>query len=286
MKKLSLIICCTIISLIASAQAYGPYIGANVFAYKSNLFNSDDLRVDSFQEYVLTPGFTGGFDFGYLFENGVSINSGLHIGQANQRYRGGDSTFPFQIEATTNLTQVKIPITIGKQRMDGEHKTVLIYSAGLYYVYNASYSDDLLVDFTDKNTKDVRVTTNKKSKVEKWDIKDTILNSYLMSSRPYTRHGFGAVANLGISYKLKEKLFLNILARGEFQINNLEVTDQITYTNTRANVNNPILPVTRHEFGNYAKYMTRLQQNHNRSGTHPFNLGISIGLRYFLFEFN
>jgi hypothetical protein len=285
MKKLLSICIFLLASQLVDAQIYGPYIGASFYGYKSNLFNSDDLRVDSFQKYVITPGFAGSFDYGYLWENGVTFNTGLQIGTSNQKYKGGDTTFPYQFEAQTKLTQVKIPITIGKQTMHGEHKVVLIYSAGLYYAYTASYKDELFVNFTNKNIKDLRYVTEKKTFTEKWDIKDTITNAYVMSRRPYTKHGIGVVANLGIAYRIKEKLDFTVLAKAEFQVTNAEITDQIVYTNAKSGISNPIVPESKHAFGNYAKYMTKANQNHNRSGTHPFNIGLSVGLRYYLFEF-
>jgi hypothetical protein len=286
MKKVLSICIFVLIANFSNAQIFGPYIGGSAYSFKSNLFNSDDLRVDSFQTYKKTLGFAGSFDFGYLWENGVSLNSGLQLGSNNQKYVGGDSSFPFQMEAKTKLTFLRIPLTIGKQRMDGEHKTVFIYSAGLFYSYNTGYKDEYLQDYYDTTIKDFRVITTKKTQTVSWVSKDTIISSYVMNKRPYTRHGFGAVATLGISYKLKAKLFLNVLAKGEFQITNAEVTDRITFSNIKNSVLTPIPPVTRHTFGNYAKYMTKSNANHNRAGTHPFNLGLSIGLRYYLFEFN
>lgn len=285
MRKIISICVLTIMSQFSQAQIYGPYVGASAYGYKSNLFNSDDLRVDSFQKYKITPGFSGSFDFGYLYENGVSINTGIQIGNSNQKYQGGDTTYPYQFDAMTKLTSIKIPLTFGKQRMDGEKKTVLIYSAGFYYTYNASYKDRYTVDFTNKNTLDYEVVTEKKTQTSTFTANDSVFSTLLLDRRPYTRHGFGAVANLGVAIRLKEKLDLTILAKSEFQINNAEITEKITYRDTKSSASNPILPYTDYAFGNYSKYLDKLNQNHNRAGTHPFNIGISVGLRYYIFEF-
>jgi hypothetical protein len=120
MRKLlfSLFLSCLINpSAFAQNEQYGPYVGGNVFINKSNLANAHDRQTDSVQQYAFTPGVGAGFDFGYKYENGISISSGLWFGTTNQNYKGKDSIVGDNVtfEAKTTMSFLKIPLMVSVQ---------------------------------------------------------------------------------------------------------------------------------------------------------------------------
>lgn len=285
MKKLILAAIITFFGLQVSAQVYGPFYGANVFVNKSNLFNSDDLRADSFQTYKITPSFAGNFEFGYLYESGFSIASGLQFGTCNQNYKGSDNYYLYDLTASTKTSFLKIPIIFGMQKMN-DKKLKFLYTLGFYYSYNTGYSETW--ELTEKALIPVLNIHRKQTYTIKDDIfsysnnYDTIKSSSRMDKRPYQRHGLGGLASIGFRYQLKEKLDFIAQLKGEFTVTNAEITEDVRFTP----VNDPtVFPYTGHAFENYAKYMNNSNANWNRASTHPFNVGISLGIRYYLFDF-
>ena len=71
--------------------------------------------------------------------------------------------------------------------------------------------------------------------------------------------------------------------KGDFTLTNAEITDEIKFSPTKTATTT--YPYSGHAFQNYAKYMHDPKSNYNRASTHPFNVGISIGIRYYLFDF-
>ncbi|HPI54501.1 MAG TPA: hypothetical protein PLU10_07380 [Chitinophagaceae bacterium] len=281
MKKIVLLSLLLVTGSLLKAQVYGPYYGINLYGYKSNLFNSDDLRTDTFQSYKITPGFAGSLEYGYLWQNGFSLTTGLQFGTSNQNYKGSDPFLPYTMTANTKMSFIKIPLIFGKQKMN-DRKTKLLYTVGFFYSYNTGYSDKIVIDFIDPNTKDLQ-TTIKKEVETNTVIGDTFKSVYTMDKRPYARHGLGALASLGMIYKLKDKMELIAQVKGEFTITNAENTAEAKYTPVKPT---PGLPEMDYTYGNYAKYMNVSKLNYNRAATHPFNIGISVGLRMYLFDFD
>jgi hypothetical protein len=266
----------------ASAQMYGTFYGVHLFTYKSNLFNSDDLRADSFQAYSFTPGIAGQFEYGYLYENGFSVSGGIQFGTNNQKYKGSDGTYNYDLKATTKTSYLKIPLTFAMQAIN-DRKMKFIFSWGFYYSYNAGYSDYILYDFKDPTVKDLETRIDKDTYVSNL-VGDTAKTSYAMDNRPFKRHGLGALGGVGFNYKIGDKTDLMVQVKGEFLITNAENNEEVTFTPTGSTAITE-KPRLDRPFQNYAKYMFAPKTNHNRAGTHPFNFGISIGIRRYLFDF-
>jgi len=284
MKKFILVAIVIAIGMQVSAQVYGPFYGANVFVNKSNLFNSDDLRADSFQTYKMTPSFAGNFEIGYLYQNGLSIATGIQYGTCNQKYAGADNYYPYNLTGTTKTSSIRIPVIFGIQKMN-DKKLKFLYTVGFYYSYNTAYSDKW--ELTNK------VPINNVTQTQTYTVKDDIISyenninkqanySANLDKRPYQRHGLGALGSVGIKYQLKEKLEFIAQLKCEFTVTNAEITEEIRFIP----INDPLsFPYSGHVFQNHAKFMDDKNSNWNRASTHPFNLGISVGVRYYLFDF-
>lgn len=260
-------------------EAYGPFININVYAYKSNLFNSDDLRADSFQKYSITPGFAGSIERGYLYDNGFSYSLGLQFGTNNQKYTGADPNYAYKLTATTKTSFIKVPLTLAHQTRN-DKKLKFLYSLGFFYSLNTSYSDQIELDYTNSLLADYTTNITKKEITTKNSL-DTAKSSYSFEHKPVNTHGFGALAGAGLSYRLKSRTELMVNLKGEFQFTNLENTDENLWTPTG---NTPGTANYKPLYGNYAKYMTGAGAA-RRAGTRPFNLGLNIGLRFYLFSF-
>lgn len=282
MKKIVFSFVCILMTQLASAQLYGKYWGANLNIYKSNLFNADDVRADSFQKYKMTPGVGGSIEYGYLYENGISYSFGLQFGTNNQSYVGNAITgSKLTMEAKTKLSYLKIPFTVTIQHIN-DKKTKFLYSIGAFYSYNLAYSDIRTFSYSDGSIKPYEMTI-KKEVLTANIVGDTAKATYDIKDRPYHRHGIGASAGIGFSRLVKEKVELITQLKGEFQISNAENTDENTLTPTGATSG---YPQADYVYGNYAKYMYAPGKNENRAATHPFTIGLTIGLRFYLFDFN
>lgn len=285
MKKLILIVFVAICSLQVSAQIFGPFYGVNLYVNKSNLFNSDDLRADSFQSYKMTSSFAGNFEYGYLYESGFSVATGIQFGSCNQSYKGSYNSYTQDLTASTKMSFIKIPVIFGIQK-NNDKKMKFLYTVGLFYSYNTKYSDTW--EYTDKVA--ILGVTHKDTYTLTDDVltysnntNSTLNSSYSLSKRPYQRHGFGTSASIGFRYQMKGKMEFIGQLKGEFTLTNAETTEETRFTPVKAPTNT--FGYSGHAFSNYAKYMFDPNSNWNRASTHPFNLGISLGIRYYLFDF-
>lgn len=260
------------------SEAYGPFYNINFYGYKSNLFNSDDLRADSFQAYAFTPGFAGSLEKGYLYDNGFSYSLGIQFGTNNQQYTGSDRYYSYTLKASTKSSFLKVPLVFSHQSMNGR-KLKFIYSVGFFYSLNTGYSDEIVMDNTDANLPDYTTKITKKELVTT-NNKDTVKNSYKIDHSPVNVHGLGAIAGAGISYRLASRVELIAQARTEFQFTNMEYNDEILLTPSSGTGSAEL----KHLYGNYAKYMTQ-PGFYRRAATRPFNLGLQIGLRFYAFTF-
>lgn len=283
MRKAIALLLLSFIILQTQAQdtRYGTFYGVHLYGYKSNLFNSDDLRVDSFQTYSITPGFGIQAEYGFLAENGFSISGGIQFGTNNQNYKGSHINVPYTMKASTKTSFLKIPLTMGIQAIN-DKKMKFLYTWGFYYSYLTAASDYMLIDYILPQTRDIETNIKNNEKTVQI-IGDTAKARYSMDKRPYRRHGLGALASAGVTYRIGHKTDLLIQAKGEFQFTNMETTDEVVFTPT-SNFTSPYTFLG-HAFGNYAKWMDRQPANHNRAATRPFNLGISIGIRHYLWDF-
>lgn len=260
-------------------EAYGPFINFNVYGYKSNLFNSDDLRADSFQTYSMTPSFGASIERGRLYENGFSYAIGLQFGTNNQKYTGTHTNYPYKLTATTKTSFIKVPLTLAHQTRN-DKKLKFMYSLGLFYSLNTGYSDQIVLDYIDPLLPDYTTSITKKG-IETKNNKDTNKTSYVFENNPINTHGFGALGGIGISYRVASRTELMVNLKGEFQFTNMESTEENLWTPSGSTTGTPEL---KHLYGNYAKYMVA-PGAHRRAGTRPFNIGLNIGLRFYLFTF-
>lgn len=282
MKKVILGLTFLIASYSAFSQqteAYGPFINFNVYGYKSNLFNSDDFRADSFQTYSMTPSFAASIERGRLYENGFSYSVGLQFGTNNQKYVGAHTNYNYKLTANTKASFLKVPLTLAHQTRN-DKKLKFLYSIGLFYSLNTGYSDVIQLDYLDINAADFTTTITKKG-YETKNNKDTFKTSYDFENSPVNSHGFGALAGVGISYRVASRTELMVNLKGEFQFSNMESTDENLWTPTGSTTGTPEL---KHLYGNYAKYMSN-SGAYRRAATHPFNIGLNIGLRFYLYSF-
>ncbi len=270
----------------AQDKTYGPFWGLHFYGYKSNLFNSDDFRVDSFQKYKITPGFGGSIEYGYLYQSGFSVSGGIEYGTNNQNYIGEHISYTFDMEAKTKASFLKIPIVFGMQaRKDKRLK--YFYTLGFYYSYNTGYSDKIVLDFKDSITKQPTetISIDKDSYTVTYDTSkyQTVLS---MDKRPVIRNGAGVLAGMGINYRIKDKIQFIAQLKGEFTFTNIENIEKVRFVYQPGTNNTVGFPYSGYLYNNYSKYMDDKQKNWNRAGTHPFNIGLTVGIRYYLFDFN
>ncbi|MBL7772065.1 MAG: hypothetical protein JNM95_04300 [Chitinophagaceae bacterium] len=288
MKKI-LVLCLAVLTIgIAKAQdrTYGPFYGIHVFGYKSNLFNSDDFRADSFQKYQFTPGFGATLEFGRLYQSGFSVAGGLSFGTSNQKYVGNDISYTYNMTATTSTSFLKIPIIFGLQAHK-DKRLKYFYTLGFYYSYNTGYKDVRKKDYKDDLTKAPTETTTITKDTYTITYDTTKLQTVLsMDKSPIVRNGFGALAGFGINYRIKDKMQFIAQLKGEFTITNIESIEKTRFRYVDGTNNTVGFPYSGYVYDNYTKYMNDPKSNWNRSGTHPFNLGIQIGIRYYLYDFN
>ncbi len=286
MKKLSIsLLVLSLFSLksVAQIEQYGPYVGGTGFVYKSNLYNAQDLNTDSVQNYSFTPGFGLSFDFGHKYLNGISISSGISFSTSNQNYSGNDTIIGdvVKFSAKTKMSYLKIPLILSMQTRN-DKRAKAFYSLGVFYSYNTGYSETATWDYSHNNFYRDQTTTITKQSIETKYDKDT--NSYVsnVSDRPYKRHGWGAILALGASKRYSKNGEWFIQTRIEYQISSSENNDEMVFTPAAGSKDTKRVG---HVWGNYAKYMHKANSNYNRAATHPFNLGLSFGIRYYLFDF-
>ncbi|MBK7763780.1 MAG: outer membrane beta-barrel protein [Bacteroidetes bacterium] len=284
-KRVLQLITFSFLSVFANAQIehYGPFVGGNVFVYKSNLYNAKDLASDSVQKYKATMGFSGGFDFGYRMLNGISISSGISFGTSNQKYASKDSIVGDVVDfkATTKMSFIKIPIVLSMQTRN-DKPTKAYYSLGLFYSYNTGFSDNATWDYKHNSFSPDRTMNIDGEIVENLFANDKKIYSSKISERPYRRHGWGAILGLGASKRFSEKAEWFIQSRIEYQVSSSENTDELIFNPTPGSVEERRVGRV---FGNYAKYMQNTKSSYDRPATHPFNIGLTFGLRYYLFDF-
>lgn len=288
MKKslVTLLLLMSVMSGFAQDRTYGPFYGVHLFAYKSNLFNSDDLRVDSFQKYQFTPGVSGTLEYGYLYQSGFSISTGIGFGTNNQKYVGSDMNYSFEMNATTKLSFIKIPLNLTFQAHQ-DRRLKYFYSLGVFYSYNTGYSDVKTIDYKDSLTKQPTETHTITKDTYTITVDTTKLQTVLsMDHRPIVRNGFGATAGFGINYKLNDKMQFIAQIKGEFLLSNIESIEKTKFQYVTGTNNLTGFPFSGYIYQNYGKYMNDPNHNWNRAGTHPFNLGINFGIRFYLFDFN
>lgn len=281
MKKKLLVLLSLAFGFQAHAQLkeiYGPFYSGAVFVNKGNLFNPDDLRADSFQTYALTPNVGLQFDYGYLFESGISISGGLHYSTCNQKYSGSDPSYAYTLSGTTNASFIKLPFTISHQtRNDKLFK--FIYSAGFFYAYTMGYKDQYSLDYKADNV----ATTN--TTITQTDMTQTMEGSsskasYALRDNVFHRHNIGAMVAAGISYRFNERWEFITQLRSEIFMSNVENINQNVLTPAD---NTPGFAQYGYVYGNYSKYMRSSNLNDRRSATRPFNLGLTLGLRKYVF---
>ena len=129
--------------------------------------------------------------------------------------------------------------------------------------------------------KDLTTTIDKKTIENKYGG-DTSKYASTVDQRPYRRHGWGAILGLGASKRFNQNAEGFIQFKIEYQISSSENNDEMIYTPTAGSKE---IKRTGHVWGNYAKYMRSANSNYNRPATHPFNMGLTFGLRYYLFDF-
>lgn len=266
-------------SFAQETEAYGPFINFNVYGYKSNLFNSDDVRADSFQTYAITPSFAASIERGRLYENGFSYSVGLQFGTNNQKYKGAHKDYAYTLKATTKSSFIKVPLTLAHQTRN-DKKLKFMYSLGVFYSLNTGYSDVIELDYIDPLLPDYTTSITKKG-IDTKNNKDTNKTSYTFENSPVNTHGFGALGGVGISYRVKSRTELMVNLKGEFQVTNMESPDENLWTPSGSTTGTPEL---RRHYGNYAKYMNGTGA-WRRAATHPFNIGLNIGLRFYLYSF-
>lgn len=281
MKKTLLALLSLALGLSAQAQLkeiYGPFYNVSVFANKGNLFNPDDLRADSFQAYALTPNVGLQFDYGYLFTNGFSISGGLHYSTCNQQYTGDNSSYAYSLSGTTNSSFIKLPFTISHQtRNDKLFK--FIYSVGFFYAYTMGYSDKYTLDYKADNVASATTTITQKEMTQTMDGSSSKA-TYAIRDNVFHRHNIGTLAAAGISYRFKERWEFITQVRTEIFMSNVENINKNVLTPTDGT---PGYAQYAYVYGNYAKYMRSPNINDRRSATRPFNMGLTIGLRKYVF---
>ena len=283
MKKITILFALLVSGFASQAQiteAFGPFYNVNVFVNKGNLFNSDDLRVDSFQKYAITPAFAGSLEYGRLYDNGFSYSIGLQFGTCGQKYTGVDSAYPYTLNATTKSSFLKVPLTFSHQTRN-DKKLKFMYSLGFFYGLTLAYTDKISMDYTDANLPDYE-TTITKDKIVTTSAKDTTKRSYALDASPVNKHGLGALGGVGVSYRIKPRTEFIAQVKGEFQFTDLENDTEILHTPTDGTAG---VTQLNYVYGNYAKYMNANSSNFRRAATHPFNLGLTIGLRFYVFTF-
>ncbi|MEZ5047729.1 MAG: hypothetical protein R2831_12145 [Chitinophagaceae bacterium] len=285
MKKILLVLLVVLSTYFIQAQdnLYGTFYGIQAQVYKSNLFNSDDLRTDSFQTYSFTPGFGLQLEYGYLYESGFSISGGLQIATNSQKYKGTHSFYLYDLNATTTMTLIKIPLIMSKQAIN-EKKMKFIYSWGFYLGFNAGTKDHVTWDFKDPKAIDYEIDITKNTYTAGY-VGDSVKSTWDLKKSPYRSMGFGALGAIGATYRIGKKTDFIAQARGDFMLSNIERTDEIEYTPTGKTAQFEKSKLD-HPFGNYAKWMTSGNLNHNRSATHPFTLGLTLGIRHYIFDFD
>lgn len=283
MKKLSLILFLLPlfgIQAIAQTELYGPFVGGAVFVYKSNLYNAHDLAADSVQKYSITPGFGVSFDFGHRYQNGFSVSSGISFSTSNQNYKTNDTIYGdiLKFEAKTSMTYLKIPLILSMQtRSDKAAKA--FYSLGAFYSYNTGYSETIKYDFKYAND---YTTTIKKQTITTVRDKDSNKYESNVDQRPYHRSGWGAILAIGASKRFNKNTEWFIQTKIEYQISSSENNEEMVFSPAAGSVDTKRVG---HVWGNYAKYMHKTNSNYNRPATHPFNFGLTFGLRYYLYDF-
>ena len=266
----------------AQIEQYGPFVGGNLFLYKSNLYNSQDLHADSVQHYQITPGFGLSFDFGYRYLNGLSIQSGLSYGSSGQHYNGKDSVVGDVVtfSAKTNMSFIKVPL-IFSMTTRNDKPVKAFYSVGIFAALNTGFSESFSFDFAHAVNASYTTTITK----ETYEVKyknDTAKHAYNLNERPYRSLGWGAILALGASKRMNKKTEGFMQLKMEYQLSSSENTDQMIFTPQAGTADSKHLGYV---WGNYAKYMHH-NGNYNRPATHPFNLGLTFGIRHFIFDFD
>jgi hypothetical protein len=151
----------------------------------------------------------------------------------------------------------------------------------LYYGYNATFSEEANWEYEYNNSYRDRTMTIDKETIETKYAGDT--NKYVatIDDRPYKRHSWGAILGMGASKRMNKNTEGFVQFKIEYQISSSENTEETVFTPTKGSKETKR---TGYVWGNYAKYMHGANSNYNRPATHPFNMGITFGIRYYLFD--
>jgi hypothetical protein len=156
------------------------------------------------------------------------------------------------------------------------------YSLGLFYSYNTGFSETVNWDYQHNTFYRDQTTTIKKQTIENVYAKDT--NKYVstVDQRPYNRHGWGAIMGMGVSKRFNKNTEWFVQFKIEYQISNTENNSQMIFTPEAGSKDTKHLGYV---WGNYAKYMFKPNSNYNRPATHPFDMGLTFGIHYYLWDF-
>jgi hypothetical protein len=198
--------------MICVPRAYaqqGLKLGGFFLPQFTTLYNSDDMNLDT-DEFLLEPlgGMAVGLNFGYNPSRYFGLRMNLIYSQQGSRYsaRGG---FDERITYTTRLGYVKIPLMIGLNSNDENHKIMFSIYGGFQFGFLARawrYDD---------NTAYVP------------PLPPTITN-FPDTYAQYRSVNNSVVGDIGLDIKMTRNVVVNLHLRGDYSILDAEDKD-VTY---------------------------------------------------------
>lgn len=208
MKKLIILF----MFLFFSTQSFGQKgfnLGINITPqttlltgdYYKNPTNSNYFPTDSKKKFTLH--LSGGFNFGYNFNNKLGIYSGLLYSKQGQKY--DVSTKTIKQELIIKLGYLKFPLLFDYKFIYLNNISFSFFIGGQYL-----YLIDLYNNYNEIHLSNAR---------------------YPCLRRDYNNSDINIVAGIGANYRIKEKLFLNIFYRSDFGFYNVYILNSYEYLN-------------------------------------------------------
>ena len=177
-----------------------------------------------------TMKFQCGASFGFLFNKKIGINFGVLYSSQGQKYKSYSWSIPFSetFSRSVSLNYLKIPVQLCFISKN-ESKISFRCSAGFYFGYLLKYSDKSEVTsytyWNGSNEEHIISIAEKSVYTQTYNYIGYVPHdhTYTFLTKPYKSIDFGATAEIGLQYKLSERISIPILIsyqRGFYNIKN------------------------------------------------------------------
>lgn len=284
MKNLILLLLCTFILGNIYAQREPPLkgmqYGITAGGFMSALGNADDMNADGRLDPKLMFNYGGGIEIikwmGYNFGIGTQVNYWM----AGMKYTGFDTLSKLNLDATTSLTYIKLPVMLyyrSYNRYYPERKLRFNIYMGPYIALMQDANDSWKITNADKSVNVKYETTQVDFSYGNGIVKGKVKSGFV-----YEPIDLGFVFGMGVEYRLWRRTTVALSLRTDIGATDVEHKGniEILYNGTSTPVN------TYYWGGLYSKYVGNSYNDPrfeaNRPATKNFAIGGFLSIRRFI----